>query len=157
MGGDGATSGSNQFYVYTTDVVVKMVYVTIGANNYVYNDAGDKDGFTQIGDADGTIDADKNDETPVYARWTRFATTIYTSYDTSCEYMNSYADDASGTYGDSSSGHKRYVYPCLSKGDYIMLPDGNWGDMNDATNDVNYLGTPAAALDQNSHMDANTV
>merc|ERR1719498_1329121 len=157
--GDGASSAGTKFYVYTTDVVVKMVYVTTAANNYVYNDAGDKDGFTQKGDADGTIDAAKNDESPVYAYWTRCSTTIYTSYDTSCEYMNSYADDASGTYGDSTSAHLRYVYPCLSKGDYIMLPDGNWGDMNDATApaaDVNYLGTPAAAKDQNGHMDGTT-
>merc|ERR1711976_769152 len=152
MGGDGATSGSNQFYVYTTDVVVKMVYVTIGANNYVYNDAGDKDGFTQKGDADGTVDADKNDETPVYARWTRFSTTIYTSYDTSCEYMNSYADDASGTYGDSTSAHLRYVYPCLSKGDYIMLPDGNWGDMNDATAPADNHAAETGTTEYSGHM-----
>jgi len=152
--GDGATSGSTEFYVYTTDVVVKMVYVTVAANNYVYNYSGDEDGFTQKGDGDGTIDAAKNDEQPVYAYWAQFSSTIYTSYDTSCEYMNSYADDASGTYGDSTTGHKRYVYPCLSKGDYIMLPDGSWGDM-DASGTANTYtdGTMDAATKHDSHMD----
>jgi len=151
--GDGA-SGTTQFYVYTTDVVVKMVYVTTAANNYVYNDAN-KDGFTQKGDTDGTLTAaDKNDEQPVYARWTQFDSTIYTSYDTSCEYMNSYADDASGTYGDSTTGQLRYVYPCLSKGDYIMLPDGSWGDMDASSTANTYTdGTLDADTEHDSHMD----
>jgi len=156
--GDGATSGSTQFYVYTTDVVVKMVYVTSAAYNYVYNSANN-DGYTQIGDVDGGgafTAGDKNDELPVYAYWNTFDTTIYTSYDTSCEYMNSYADDTSGTYGDSTAAHKRYVYPCLSKGDYIMLTDGGWGDYNDGSADTAYEDASAAtgANKQNAHMDA---
>jgi len=157
--GDGAGSASTVFYVYTTDVVVKMVYVSSQANNYVY-DGGNNDGFTMQGEvqvgASGASPApaftanSKYDEYPVYARWTQFETTIYTSYDTSCEYMNSYADDASGAYGDSTN--KRYVYPCLSKGDYIMLPDGGWGDFDNGGT-ANTYDNAAGATGMTSHMD----
>jgi len=72
--------------------------------------------------------------------------------------MNSYADDASGTYGDSTTGQLRYVYPCLSKGDYIMLPDGSWGNMQDGSGpspvDNTYTdATLSAAGEIESHMD----
>jgi hypothetical protein len=112
-------------------------------------------GYSASGASDFTAGTVK-DEYPVYAYWTQFSTTIYTSYDTSCEYMNSYADDASGsTYGDSANN--RYVYPCLSKGDYIMLPDGAWGDYNEAgtpTDNVYQLDSDSvAAASHTSHMD----
>merc|ERR1719267_39263 len=134
------------FYVYTTDVVVKMVYVSSQANNYVY-DGGNNDGFTMQGEVQ--VGASGASPAPAF--------TANSKYDASCEYMNSYADDASGAYGDSTN--KRYVYPCLSKGDYIMLPDGGWGDFDAAgspstpnTYDLATDTTPSAEI-MTSHMD----
>lgn len=151
--GDGAVSGTTDFYVYTTDAVVKLVYVSATANPYNYglmqSDAT-KDGFGGTGTSSAN---DKNDEFPIYAYWTKDTTLVYTSYDASCEYMNSYADDAAGSYGDATNN--RYVYPCLQKGDYIMLPDGGWGDYT-ATSGVTFqadgAGTAAGTID--AHMDA---
>jgi len=138
--GDGAAVSSTDFYVYTTDVVVKMVYISTAASAYAYPTSGTNNGYNN-----------DNTESPIYAQWTKDTDTIYTSFDSSCERMNSYTDDAAASYGDSTNS--QYVYPCLQKGDYIMLPDGNWGDFTNYA----YAATPTGGTQYqtNSFMDPN--
>jgi len=45
---------------------------------------------------------------------------VYTNFDTSCERMR-----VNGGYGQTAP-QAEYIYPCLQKGDYIFLPDGDF-------------------------------
>merc|ERR1712100_311194 len=128
-------------YVYTTDVVTKMVYVSDVASAYTYGSGTGVGGFKLDGQGTNSASATYKNS-PVYARWTTHSDIVYTNFDTSCEYMR-----VNGGYGGSGStaSANTFVYPCLQKGDYIFLPDGNWGAFTDGTTAQTWKATADGA------------
>merc|ERR1712100_514233 len=80
-------------YVYTTDVVTKMVYVSDVASAYTYGSGTGVGGFKLDGQGTNSASATYKNS-PVYARWTTHSDIVYTNFDTSCEYMR-----VNGGYG----------------------------------------------------------